>query len=61
MVSASLKIANIHHTIENGVFKRVDIQKYMETWITSDIDQPKEIKWRIEAAYTSFIKSKKIV
>ncbi|CAG9841161.1 unnamed protein product [Diabrotica balteata] len=61
MIMTKSAHANIQLTIEDTAIENVNNSKYLGTWITSDVDQTKEIKTRIEIARTSFIKLKKFL
>lgn len=61
MVITKSIIENTQLNVENTDIERVNAYKYLGAWITSSIDQTKEIKTRIEVARTSFIKLKKFL
>lgn len=61
MIISKSNIANTRLDIEHTEIERVVAYKYLGTWITSNVDQTKEIKARVEVARSSFFKLKKFL
>lgn len=59
MIVTKTPRTNIQLVVNNTNIERVDSYKYLGTWVTSDIDQTKEIRTRIETARSAFVRLKK--